>query len=234
MQPDEAWTERPRTLPGSVSSSAYGGGGSPTYGGEPVLHTATTPSSAENPFEPTSPLVGDAGETTIQLHEEQLVAHKEAREVGSVDVRIRVEQVPARLEVDAYQEEVEVEHVPVGKVVSDRAQPWEEDGALIIPIYEEQLVVVKRLVLREQLKVRRVRTTQRHLFEDTLQREVLDVDRTAPADVVHERYNSDLADHHPAHSAAQDREGSTEHPHEQGQEQEEGGFLHNLGRKVFL
>ena len=111
---------------------------------------------------------------TIELREEQLIAHKELRELGEVEVRTEWDLVPGRIEVDAYREEVEVEHEPVGQVVSERGQSWEEDGVLIVPIYEEQLVVTKRLVLRERLRIRRVGTTERQLFEDTLRRERLD------------------------------------------------------------
>src|SRR5205823_8047303 len=113
------------------------------------------------------------GERTIELREEQLVAHKDLRDVGEVRVRTTVEEVPGRLEVEAYREEVEVEHVPVGQVVTERVGPWEEDGVLMVPVYEEQLVVTKRLVLREHLRVRRVRSTERQLFEDTLRRDRL-------------------------------------------------------------
>src|SRR5436309_1813406 len=101
---------------------------------------------------------------TIELHEEELVAERELREVGSVRVRTVVEEVPGRLEVDAQTEEVEVEHVPIGQFVSERREPWEEDGALIVPVYEEQLVVSRRLLLREHIRVRRISGTRRQLF----------------------------------------------------------------------
>jgi uncharacterized protein (TIGR02271 family) len=113
---------------------------------------------------------------TLSLREEQLVAHKTVEQVGEVVVRTEVEELPGRLEVEALREEVQVEHVPVGQVVSERRQPWEEDDVLVVPVYEEQLVVTKRLVLREQLRVRRVRTAERQLFEDTLRRERAVVD----------------------------------------------------------
>jgi uncharacterized protein (TIGR02271 family) len=142
----------------------------------------------------TDDLIGAESERTIPLHEEELVAHKEIRELGEVVVRTRVEEVPSRLEVEAYREEVEVEHVPVGQVVSERVAPWEEDGVLIVPIYEEQLVVTKRLVLREHLRVRRVGTTETHLFEDTLRRERVEVEDPANTGLVHELYPDDRDD----------------------------------------
>jgi uncharacterized protein (TIGR02271 family) len=127
-------------------------------------------------------------ERTIELREEELVPRKELREVGRVQVRTEVEEVPGRLEVEALREEVEVEHVPVGEVVTERVKPWEEDGVVIVPIYEEQLVVVKRLFLREHLRIRRVATTETRLFADTLRRDKVVVEDPDNTGLVHERF----------------------------------------------
>jgi len=155
----------------------------------------------------------DPAESTtekLELREEQLIAHTDRRHAGDVEVRTRIEEVPGRMEVDAMREEVIVEHEPVGEVVSERAQPWEEDDVLVVPIYEEQLVVSKRLVLRERIRVRRVRTTERHLFEDNLQRERLVVEDPNGTGAVHERYPVAPGE-------------STEQP---------AGLLETLGRRV--
>lgn len=130
----------------------------------------------------------------LELKEERLVARKELREIGEVVIRTEVEEVPGRLEVDAYHEEVEVEHVPVGRVVSEREEPWEEDGVLFVPVYEEQLVVVKRLVLKEHLKVRRIATTERQLFQDTVRRDRLVIEDPNNTRLVRERF-ADPADY---------------------------------------
>ncbi|MDQ3811970.1 MAG: YsnF/AvaK domain-containing protein [Chloroflexota bacterium] len=163
-------------------------------------------------------------ERTLELREEQLVAHKELRELGEVEVRTELEEIPGRLEVDAYREEVEVEHEPVGKVVSEREEPWDENGVLVVPVYEEQLVVTKRLVLRERLRIRRVATTERQLFQDTLRRERLLVTDPQNTGLVHERYPTDeMADSGPAETEGEAR--TTE-------DRQEGGLLEHLVKKV--
>ena len=128
---------------------------------------------------------------TLELREEEMVAHKELQDVGEAVVRTEVEELPGRVEVDALREEVQVEHEPVGRVVSERVAPWEEDDALVVPVYEEQLVVVKRLVLREQLRVRRVKTTERQVYEDTLRRDRAVIEDPANSGLVVERYPTD-------------------------------------------
>lgn len=116
------------------------------------------------------------GERTVELREEELVARKQMRQLGEIVVRTVPEEVPGRLEIEAFREEVEVEHEPVGQFVERQREPWHEDGVLVMPVYEEQLVVVKRLVHRENLRVRRVRTSETRLIEEPLRRERLVVE----------------------------------------------------------
>jgi uncharacterized protein (TIGR02271 family) len=164
---------------------------------------------------------------TVELREEELVAHKELQEVGQISIRTELEEIPGRLEVDACREEVEVEHVPVDRPVTERVAPWEEDGVLVVPVYEEQLVVVKRLVMREQLRVRRVGVTEKRLCEQPLLRERLIVEDADQTGLIREQYpNPATGDR----SAADAREPTDR----RRPEQESGSLLENLARKVGL
>ncbi len=166
-------------------------------------------------------------ERTIELREEELIAHKDLRELGEVEIRTEIEEVPGRLQVDAYHEEVEVEHVPVGEVVQERRTPWEEGDAIVVPIYEEQLVVVKRLILREQLRIRRVGTTETRLFEDTLRRERIVVEDPNRTGLVHEQFPTQPGTGREPGDRPADEDRARHQP-----SQEEGGFLGQL-RKAF-
>ena len=160
---------------------------------------------------------------TLELREEQLVAHKDLRDLGEIEVRTEIDEVPGRLEIDAYREEVLVEHETVGQAVSEREKPWEEeDGVLVIPIYEEQLVVAKRLVLRERIRVRRIGTTERQLFQDVLRRERLVVDDPQRTGLVREQYPVSSTD---SDKEVEDLDGSE-------RAEPESGFLGNLVRKA--
>ena len=135
-----------------------------------------------------------------------------------------MEEVPSRLEVQAYREEVEVEHVPVGQVVKERVPPWEEDNVLVVPVYEEQVVVVKRLLLREHLRIRRVPTTESQLFEDTVRRERVTIEYPENTGLVREQFPTVEEGSRPS---AEARRGEDE-----AAEREEGGLLERLGRKL--
>jgi len=175
-------------------------------------------------FEPAvaDPTPVSEGEHVIELKEEQLVARKRLVEAGEVVIHTEVDETPARLEVDAFHEEIEVEHVPVGKVVTERIAPWEEDGDLVVPVYEEQLVVVKRLVLKEQVRIRRVRAWERQLFEDNVRKERLVVEEPPHSEAVREKYPIDEDPGlHSRHDSGTDHDRT-----------DEGGFLSHLVRKA--
>ena len=164
----------------------------------------------------------DTGEQVIELKEERLVARKQLVEAGEVLLHTEIDEVPGRLEVEAFHEEIEVQHEPVGKIVTERVAPWEEDGELVVPVYEEQLVLVKRLVLKEQVRIRRVRSWERRLFEETLRKERLVVEEPPGARTLREQY-----------PAATDGEPSTaDERHAERDRPDEGGLLGHLVRKA--
>jgi uncharacterized protein (TIGR02271 family) len=75
-------------------------------------------------------------------------------------------------------EQVEIERVPIGKVVGVMPPRREEGDTLVIPVVEEQLVVERRLVLKEEIRVRKVRTTERHRETVTLRSEEAEIVRS--------------------------------------------------------
>jgi uncharacterized protein (TIGR02271 family) len=76
-------------------------------------------------------------------------------------------------------ERVVVERVPVGKAV-DAIPAIREDGdTIIVPVVEEILTVERRLMLKEELYVKRVRTTEQYREPVTLRRQEAVVTRIA-------------------------------------------------------
>ncbi len=57
---------------------------------------------------------------------------------------------------------VEIERVPIGREV-DVAPPVREEGdTTIMPVVEEIITVERRLILKEEVRIRRVRVTEHH------------------------------------------------------------------------
>jgi uncharacterized protein (TIGR02271 family) len=96
-------------------------------------------------------------ETSIPLVEEEAHVGKRTRTTGRVRIRTEVDEVEQLVAAELMQERVEVERVPVDRIV-DAAPPVRTEGDVtIVPVLEEVLVVEKRLVLKEELRIRRSR-----------------------------------------------------------------------------
>ena len=96
----------------------------------------------------------------IPLVQEDIVISKREVETGRVRVRTEVQWHTAHARADLFRNHVEVERVPVGREI-DTVPPVREDGdTVIIPVVEEILVVEKRLVLKEEIRLKRTRTVE--------------------------------------------------------------------------
>jgi uncharacterized protein (TIGR02271 family) len=111
----------------------------------------------------------------LQRHEEELVPERREVELGRVVIRKRVERQPVEQTVELAREHVRVERIPVGRVVESAPPPRFEGETLIISVVEEELVVQKRLVLREEVRITRERATEQQTVSETLRREVVEV-----------------------------------------------------------
>jgi len=99
-------------------------------------------------------------ETVIPLYEETVSVGKRPVERGRVRVDVRVAEREQTLQQTLERRDVEVERVAINRVVESAPETRREGDVLIIPVVEEEVVMVKRLVFREEIHVRE-RTTQR-------------------------------------------------------------------------
>jgi uncharacterized protein (TIGR02271 family) len=96
-------------------------------------------------------------ETSIPLVEEEAHVGNRTRTTGRVRIRTEVDEVEQLVAAELMQERVEVERVPVDRIV-DAAPPVRTEGDVtIVPVLEEVLIVEKRLILKEELRIRRSR-----------------------------------------------------------------------------
>lgn len=118
------------------------------------------------------------GETlVVPVVEEQLDVHKRSVDRGTVRVEKRVHEREEVIDEPLIHEDVEIERVPVGRQV-DGPIPVRYDGdTMIVPLMEEVLVVEKRLVLREELRITRRRTEVHEVRRETVRAEEARVER---------------------------------------------------------
>ena len=115
---------------------------------------------------------------TVPVVEERLRLGKDIDEVGAVRVRVETDVTQAECELSGTQDEIEVRRVAVNAVVDARREPWLEDGAIVVPVYEE--IVERRLVLKEEIRLVRRRTTVHERRTVPLRRERAVVERRQP------------------------------------------------------
>ena len=102
-----------------------------------------------------------AAETVLPLYAEEVsVARRSVEQRVQVHVRTVTREHPVD-EVLTH-ERVEVERVPVGRPIDAIPSDRQEGDTTVIPVVEEVVVVHRQLVLREELRVRRVRVTEHH------------------------------------------------------------------------
>jgi uncharacterized protein (TIGR02271 family) len=92
---------------------------------------------------------------TIPLIEETLRVGKREVTTGRVRIRSVTDAVTENARTTLDEEKVEVTRVPVGREVETAPAVRTDGDVVIVPILEEVLVVEKRLVLKEELHIRR-------------------------------------------------------------------------------
>jgi len=113
----------------------------------------------------------------IPVLEEELVTGRREVKTGSVRVQKRVDQQVKRVESALLHDDVEVRRVAVNKVVAEAPKIRQEGETIIVPVMQEELVITKRLVLKEELHVVHRRTKERVSQDITLERERAIVER---------------------------------------------------------
>lgn len=132
------------------------------------------------------PLPDDADlGTVVSLAEE--TADISAREIvtGRVRVTTRTDTVDQLIGEELYGTRVDVTRVPIGRTLDPAAfpeGPRTEGEVTIIPIFEEIVVVEKRIVLKEELHITRLRTIDKVEIPIDLRKQRGIVERLDPLD----------------------------------------------------
>jgi uncharacterized protein (TIGR02271 family) len=115
----------------------------------------------------------DEDELRVQRIEEELRVGTRERKAGSIRVRKRVRTDREHIEVPTRHEEVTVERVPVEGEASE-AQIGDEE--VVVPVTEEEVVVHKRPVLKEEVRVRKDVVEETEVVEEDVRREEVEVE----------------------------------------------------------
>jgi stress response protein YsnF len=101
-------------------------------------------------------------EQVIRLLAEQISVERRRVETGRIIATVATHHHEHVIKEVLVSERVEVERVPIGRIVEAVPSVREEGDTTIIPVVEEVLVIERRLVLKEEVHLRRVRVRETH------------------------------------------------------------------------
>ena len=113
----------------------------------------------------------------LRLWEEEVSFDRERVETGRVRVRTITREHEETVEVPLTEEHIEVERVPIGREIEAMPQSRQEGDTTIVPVVEEVVVMRRKLVLKEEVHLRLVRSTEQHRESVTLRRQEAVIER---------------------------------------------------------
>jgi uncharacterized protein (TIGR02271 family) len=106
---------------------------------------------------------------------EEVKISKRQAETGRVRITKQVREREEPVQADLIRQEVEVERIPLNRVLDAPPKVREEGDVLVIPILEE--IIEKRWLLKEEVRVRRRSIRATHRDRVVLRTEMVSVDR---------------------------------------------------------
>lgn len=107
-------------------------------------------------------MINQDADKIVALHDEQLEISRRRVARDTVRVSTVTTQFEQHVAETLSHARVEVTRVPVGRVVDRVPDIREEDGLTIVPVVEEEIVIHRRLVLKEEVHLRRVMVDDLH------------------------------------------------------------------------
>lgn len=120
----------------------------------------------------------DQNSVTVPVTQEELeVRSRTVDTQRTVRVRKEVIHDPVHVELEALRESVEIHRVAIGRVVDSAPAVRQEGDVTVVPVLEEREVVVKQLVLVEEVRITRKRDAVPLAADVTLRKEQVTVER---------------------------------------------------------
>ena len=144
---------------------------------------AGQPGAATTSYEATSQRGDDrAAPSEVVRSEEQLRVGTVTEQAGAVRARKHVDVENVSTRVERGTEHAELERTPVTDAETDSGEVETlPDGSVSIPVFEEQIVISKRLVVRERVVLRKHTVYEEQVVSADLKRERLEVEAVGDA-----------------------------------------------------
>jgi uncharacterized protein (TIGR02271 family) len=120
------------------------------------------------------------GETHFPLYAEDLTVSKRQITGDMVQVSTVTRENESLVDETLNHTRVQIDRIPVGRQV-DAVPPVRQEGdTTILPVVEETIVVERRLILKEEIHIRRLHVSERHQEAVILRKQEAAVTRIEP------------------------------------------------------
>jgi uncharacterized protein (TIGR02271 family) len=119
-------------------------------------------------------------ETVVPLFEEEVNVAKRVVETGRVQISRVTRSHEQMVDELLRHETVEVDRIPIDRPVDAMPSVRQEGDVTIVPVVEEVLQVERRLILKEEVHIRRIQQTERYQEAVTLRKQEALISRVAP------------------------------------------------------
>jgi uncharacterized protein (TIGR02271 family) len=124
-----------------------------------------------------------AEELRVQLHEEGLVATKQAVQTGEVQVQKVVHERQEEIPVNLKREQVTIERHAVNQPVAAGEIGDLQDEVIRVPVYEEQAQLEKHARIKEEVVIGKEAVLEQETLTGTVRHEHLEVNETGTVNV---------------------------------------------------
>jgi uncharacterized protein (TIGR02271 family) len=121
----------------------------------------------------------DAHTHTVPVAREEAEILRREVEKARVEVSTHVREREEIVEQDLRHDEVDIERVTVNREVDGPLDTRQDGDCMVIPVVEEVLVVQKRWMLKEEIRIRRRSVASPHRERVRLRSEEVSVERKA-------------------------------------------------------
>ena len=118
--------------------------------------------------------LGDTDELRVERGEEELRVDTRKREAGHINVRKKVRTEREQVRVPKRREEIDIERMPGEGREASEAEIGEEE--IVVQVFEEEVVVSKRTVLKEEIRIRKKVVEDEEVVEVDLRKEEVDIE----------------------------------------------------------
>ena len=122
-------------------------------------------------------LVENDGEMKIPLFEETVSVSKHVVPTSKVQISRVTHSQEQLIDELLHHEQIEIERTAVNKPIDTMPSIRQEEDIIVIPVVEEVVRVERSLLLKEEVRIRRIRTTERFQESVTLRKQEAVINR---------------------------------------------------------